>query len=136
MAELIKENPVEIVDCAELMTRLDNDVALLQEIVAMFLEQSAVLLNDIKTAILQGDMKKLQFSAHTLKGSASTFCASLTCDAAQTLEDLGMSGDLAHVDAALAQLEAALLQMTQRLRSFSAQFSSELKGPSCSSIIR
>ena len=124
MAEFIKGNAVEMVDCAGLMTRLDNDSALLQEIVAMFLEQSVELLNDIKAAIHQGDLKKLQFSAHTLKGSARTFCAPVTSEAAQALEDMGMNGDLAHADSAVAHLEAALLQMTQSLVSFSAQFSS------------
>jgi HPt (histidine-containing phosphotransfer) domain-containing protein len=123
MAEPMKQSADEIVDCAELMTRLDYDTALLEEIVATFLGQSVDLVNDIKAAILQGDARKLQFSAHTLKGSARTLCAPATCEAAQILEEMGMNADLTHAGTAQAHLEAALLKMTQRLRTFCAQFS-------------
>ncbi len=124
MGEPMMRSDLTIVDGAELMTRLDNDAGLLQELVAMFQEQSAELLNDIKGAILQGDAKKLQFSAHTLKGSAGTFCAPMTCEAAQILEDMGMNADFTHAAIALAQLEFALQQMIQSLCALSATFPS------------
>jgi HPt (histidine-containing phosphotransfer) domain-containing protein len=84
----------QVVDVAALMDRLEGDRELLQELVALYLEDEPGLLDQIARAVDSKDADALRRSAHTLKGSVGNFCAPGAHAAALALEDAGRSGEL------------------------------------------
>jgi HPt (histidine-containing phosphotransfer) domain-containing protein len=81
----------------------DRDVALanagdseelLNELIEVFRQECPVLIEQIRTAIEEGDASTLHRTAHTLKGSANVLGAMLTAEVAQQIERFGRDGDL------------------------------------------
>ena len=87
---------------------MDGDTALFQELVKVFLEESANQIRDIHTGIVNGDIKLVERAAHSIKGSASTFAAKGTAEAARHLEVLGREGKAAEFSGAVTVLEGEL----------------------------
>ena len=114
----------DLIDRMAILRLVDNDVPLLLELIAIFMEDAPRLLMDIGTALRDGDAKKLQISAHTLKGSASTFSSPLTYAAANVLEEMGRNGAVIGGDDAVRHLETTLLGMQNALRAFSLELQS------------
>jgi len=79
-------NTSPIFDRDGVMNRLDNDEALLQEVMQLFLDNTAVLLDEATIAWSQQDWTTIRQLAHTLKGSAGNVGASQIQDRAKTLE--------------------------------------------------
>jgi HPt (histidine-containing phosphotransfer) domain-containing protein len=96
----------DILDRDELLDRVDNDMEFLAETVAMFNEDGAQLLADIRRAVVDGDAAALHSAAHAFKGMAANFCANATVEAALKLEMMGKSADLAGAEEAAGALEA------------------------------
>ena len=71
------------------MAMIDGDEELFQELVTLFMSESAQLLDQIRAAVAQRDPKALERAAHSLKGSVGAFRAESAARAAQRLEDLG-----------------------------------------------
>lgn len=90
------------------LERMDGDLALLKELVALFLEDCPELLRHIKEAICNRDAQALQHTAHTLKGSVGIFCAQFALEAAYKLEIMGRDQDFSQAEAALTALEQEL----------------------------
>jgi PAS domain S-box-containing protein len=103
------------VDAAQLLARLGGNRQLLQEIVAVFLDDCPRLLARVREAIGDGDARALTFAAHTLKGSVSNFNAARAAAAARTLEELGRSGRLTDAPTACATLEHSIEQLCAEL---------------------
>jgi two-component system sensor histidine kinase/response regulator len=95
-------------DEAALLERVEGDTELLQEIVALFLEDSPRVLEEVRAAVAAGDAVALKRAAHTLKGSASNFGAAAVVATALELEAMGRTGDLTAAGPARDRLEAAL----------------------------
>jgi HPt (histidine-containing phosphotransfer) domain-containing protein len=68
-------------------------------------------------AVQERDPKKLDASAHALKGAASNFGARAVVEAALRLESKGRAGDVDGIDEALASLEQVLEPLLAELRS-------------------
>jgi two-component system, sensor histidine kinase and response regulator len=87
---------------------MDGDKELFHELVQVFLEESTRQIEQIHTGIANGDAKLVERSAHSIKGSASTFAAKPSTEAARHLEVLGREGKFAEFVPALTALEEEL----------------------------
>jgi len=100
------------IDRSEVIARVGGDELLARRIAGLFLENYPLLLDGIHEAVRMRDAPALRNVAHTLKGSVSNFPAAEAFEAAQRLEKMAQSGELAEVDLAVEALEQAV----QRLR--------------------
>jgi HPt (histidine-containing phosphotransfer) domain-containing protein len=103
------------------LSRVGGDVDLLKEVIELFLDDYPSTLEKIKSAVAASDASALEHSAHSLKGSVSTFGASRAFEAAFTLEKQGRSRDLTGAPAGLLQLEQALEALRPELESLQVQ---------------
>jgi signal transduction histidine kinase/CheY-like chemotaxis protein len=104
-----------VFDMGAALTRLDGDRELLRDVASLFLADSPRLLEEIRTAVSAADARRLQLSAHAMKGSASTFSAPALVEAAWTLEQMGRKADLSGADAAVVALERETHRFRQAL---------------------
>jgi two-component system, sensor histidine kinase and response regulator len=95
-------------DLEAALTYMDGDRDLFQELVKVFVEESTKQIQDILTGIVSGDTKLVERAAHSIKGSASTFAAKPTAEAARHLEVLGREGKFAEFPNAALVLEGQL----------------------------
>jgi HPt (histidine-containing phosphotransfer) domain-containing protein len=97
------------------MSRVGGDAELLKELADLFLEEYPRLLAELREAHLQGDAKRVEATAHGLKGSVANFGAQPAVDAALRIEQLGRSGDLTVVGEMLQTLDLTLLALRGEL---------------------
>jgi two-component system sensor histidine kinase/response regulator len=97
---------LQLLDRVVLLDRVGGDEALLVELTHIFLEEYPRMLSEISEALAAGDAKAVERSAHTLKGSVSTFGAHAATQAAHDLEKLGRQGRVMDAAAAFPLLEA------------------------------
>lgn len=98
-------------DHAVVLERLGGDEALLQEVAQLFLEEYPALMSEICAAAQDGDARRVERAAHSLKGSIANFGAEPAVQAALAVETIGRSGDLAGAQEAYAQLAVLMLQL-------------------------
>lgn len=94
------------------LERAGGEHDLLVELAGLCLADAPAALDDIRSALEQGDAKALQRAAHKLKGSLLVLAADPASDAAYRLETIGAQGALDRAASALATLEAEI----ERLR--------------------
>jgi HPt (histidine-containing phosphotransfer) domain-containing protein len=82
MAELALDRHVALL-------RVGGDEELLKEIATIFLEDYPKILVEIRAAIVGGDAKRLEESAHAMKGSVGNFGARVVVESASRLEQMG-----------------------------------------------
>lgn len=104
-------------DRPALLARVDGDEELLKELVALFLDDSVQLMNEIRESLARRDSKTLRHAAHALKGSAANFGTTAVCEAASRLEMLGQNEDLVGAEATWAELEEAMRNLRPALKS-------------------
>lgn len=97
------------------MSRVGGDAELLKELAGLFLEEYPRLLAELREAHVQGDAKRVESTAHGLKGSVANFGAQPAVDAALIIEQLGRSGNLQGVGDVLQSLDLALLALRSEL---------------------
>jgi HPt (histidine-containing phosphotransfer) domain-containing protein len=108
--------PAELLlDPSAALARVGGDAKLLGELVALFRQAYPGWLAEIRAAIANQNAAALKRAAHTLKGSAGTFGAHSTFEAAARLEELGRSGDLTGAAEACAALAAILERLDHAL---------------------
>jgi HPt (histidine-containing phosphotransfer) domain-containing protein len=95
-------------DEAVALTRVGGDFELLREVAGLFLEDYPRALEKIRSALAANDASAVEHSAHSLKGSVSTFGATDVFESALALERQGRSGNLAGARDGLRTLENAL----------------------------
>ena len=110
----------QVLDEAALVALVSGDVQLLQELAALFLEDSPLRLSEMRTALEAGDLPSLQRAAHTLKGSAGSLCGRRTAEAALRVEQFAEEGDLAQARQATAALGEELGKLEQALAKLAA----------------
>jgi HPt (histidine-containing phosphotransfer) domain-containing protein len=105
-----------------LWRRVDGDLELLQELIAVFEKETPDLLARIGTAAGQDDVAGLERSAHKIKGSLLQFSAEAAAAAALRLEEMGKGRTLAGAEEKLHVLRheidlllQSLHAMTQRI---------------------
>ena len=95
----------ESLDTAASLARVQGDVELLKELVALFLAELPELMTNLQEALNAGDGGAIERAAHKLKGSVGNFGAQPAFEAASKLEGLGREGRLSEAGLALAELE-------------------------------
>ena len=105
----------EILDRALCMQRLGGNPQLIRHLVELFRADCPRLLAAIQAAVADRNAAALERAAHTLKGAASNFAAGRVVEAAQRLEMLGRSEDLADAAAASAALEEEMTRLLAML---------------------
>ncbi len=95
-------------DRAAALARVSGDADLLRELAGVFREESPRLMAEIREALGRGDARKVEYAAHTLKGSASFFGARDVVEAAFALERMGRAGQLADGPGAAERLTSAV----------------------------
>ncbi len=93
------------------MSRVGGDAELLRELAGLFLEEYPRLVAELREAHQQGDAKRVECTAHGLKGSVANFGAKPAVDAALNIEQLGRAGNLNAVGEMLRTLDLALLAL-------------------------
>lgn len=93
------------------MSRVGGDAELLKELAGLFLEEYPRLLAELHDAHQQGDAKRIESTAHGLKGSVANFGAKPAVDTALLIEQMGRKGDLTAVGEVLKTLDLALLAL-------------------------
>jgi PAS domain S-box-containing protein len=96
------------VDLALLMSRVEGDRALLEELVTMFLQNYPRQVADVWQAIQAGHVSRVEQIAHSLKGALGTFGVKTAYALAQRLEACGQTADLGAASAVLQQLAGEL----------------------------
>ena len=81
-------------DRAEVLRRLEGDDQLLREIIDLFIQDSASLVDRLRRAVERKDAAEVCAAAHRLKGSASNLAAGPVTDAARALEAIAERGAL------------------------------------------
>jgi PAS domain S-box-containing protein len=103
------------------MSRVGGDMELLKEVIGLFLDDYPSTLEKIKGAVEARNASALEHTAHSLKGSVSTFGAQRAFEAAFALEKQGRSGDLQAATAGLTELEQALAALRPELELIQAK---------------
>jgi signal transduction histidine kinase/DNA-binding response OmpR family regulator len=99
-------------DVTGALAQVNGDRQLLAELAGLFLAACPGWMTEMRAAIVGGDPRRLQLSAHTLKGGVATFAARAAYEAALRLEQMGWAGNLSAAPEAL----AALAQEVEHLR--------------------
>jgi len=115
MPEQDAEPPV--VDWEAAVSHFEGDVELLKEIAEMFLEESPVLMYQMREALNLGDCSALERAAHTLKGSVGNFAAKPAYEAALKVESVGRDNEMRHADKAYRRLEEEIARLKPVLTS-------------------
>jgi PAS domain S-box-containing protein len=116
-----EEPPVEVLDEALLVSRVDSDPQLLRDLVDLFLEECPRLVDEIRVALDRKDAKAVERGAHGLKGCTSNLAAKMASEAALKLERLAHAGDLLHAESVLQELECQLLRLKPALLAVRAE---------------
>ncbi len=115
-----REAPAVILDHDEIRDRVGGDTNLLHELIELFFADYPQMWQNVRDALSQGDAAKLSQAAHTLKGSVGVFGAQNARAAAERLEQLASTGDLAQAAEAVTQLETELERLKPVLHSLDA----------------
>ncbi|MCX5874657.1 MAG: response regulator [Deltaproteobacteria bacterium] len=107
----------EIVDKAQLLARVGCDVALLRELVDLFLDTGGGMLSHVEHSVRQGNAEAIERAAHAIKGAVGNFAADRAFEAALKLETMGREGTLKHTDRAFKDLEREINLFTDVLAS-------------------
>ncbi|MFZ0389430.1 MAG: PAS domain S-box protein [Calditrichia bacterium] len=107
-------------DSQELMERMEGDLDLLKELLDIFEETSADILESISLGIKEKDAQTVERGAHSLKGSVSNFSAGYVRDLAFQLEEMGRNNNLENAETVFARLKTELPEMIKTLQKFCA----------------
>jgi two-component system, sensor histidine kinase and response regulator len=94
------------------LDRVGGEEELFDEVLQLFLSDAPNRLTEIRTALEQGDTKRLEIGAHSLKGAAGYVGAERTVARALKLESMGRSADLSKALEEFRELEREI----ERLR--------------------
>jgi two-component system, sensor histidine kinase and response regulator len=101
------------------LTRVDGDLALLGELIRIFLDEFPHQLTEIRQAIVAKDASRLGRAAHSLGGAVANFGAKPAHEAALRLEAISARNDMARAATAATELEQALERLRPALLSAS-----------------
>ena len=95
-----------------------GDPDLLQEVLGVFVDESAGWLRDLQDAASKKDPERLRRAAHTIKGAASNCGAAQTAGAAAVVERLAAEGDIPAATAKAADLAISLRQLSNSVSGY------------------
>jgi CheY-like chemotaxis protein len=98
------------VDLSYALATVQGDKAILAEVVALFLDNYPVWLQELRVAIDQGDARQIEQVAHSLKGAVGIFGMTPAYQLAQEIET---SARMGHLTVTSATLEALARELEQ-----------------------
>ena len=107
-------------DRDEVLGRMGNDTALLAELTQIFRVQMPRMQAEIERCLRENDARALERAAHTLQGSAASFGAKRAVAAAQSVEQLGRSGQLQDAGPLIEELNRELAHLARDLQEVTA----------------
>ena len=107
-----KNEDLPVFDARAAMEGVDGDLALLQEIAELFLEDLPETLSELRRAAEERDMVAVDRLAHKLKGSVGNLGALAAHDAAVLVERLGKEKRIDEIPAAAAKLLGEIDKLT------------------------
>jgi signal transduction histidine kinase/CheY-like chemotaxis protein len=105
----------QVVNKAELLSRLDGDAQLLGELIEVFLADSGSLLQQVSDAVAGQNPVALERAAHKLSGTVSIFGSRPAMQSALALETMGRNRHLPHAGEVLAQLKGQMEALEEAL---------------------
>jgi two-component system, sensor histidine kinase and response regulator len=96
------------VDRRALFSRVEGDMALLKDIVLLFLDDTPKLIQELRGAVSQGDWPQMARVTHTLKGAVGNFGAPQAFELTRELEAAIRKREVGFVSNLFTQLEAEL----------------------------
>jgi len=117
-AEHVAKPCAAVFDPQAALSRVRGDRDMLLDIVRLFFDEIPELLSTLRTSIARGDGRAIERTAHSVKGTVSSFGAQAAQAAALKLEEIGRSGDLTHVETAGAALEREVTLLHHALEVF------------------
>ncbi len=99
--------------------RFPGDNRLLRELVRLFLADVPSMMEQIRTALANGNAEALRIAAHTLKGSISNFATAGAWETALELEGVARRGELSTAAGVQQALEARMAALTRTLEALS-----------------
>jgi CheY-like chemotaxis protein len=99
----------------------EDDPDMLADIIRLYLDRSAELLQSLEAAIAGRDAEAMRVAAHTLKSSSANLGAGALADICRELEEMGRGGSLENAATRLSQL-------TAEYREVRAELAEEIKG--------
>ena len=106
------------VDWPKPLKIVQGDRDLLREVAAAFLEESRMVMRELKKAAESDDAKSFQRSAHTIKASFRTFGVETAHDLAFDLECAGKENRIASVTSQIPELDSAVATVSEQLKHF------------------
>ena len=85
----------------------------MDEVIQLFLSDAPSRLAEVRASLEQGDPKRLQMAAHSLKGAAGYVGAERTSAQSLKLEELGRNADLSRALVEFQQLEREVERFRQ-----------------------
>ena len=106
------------VDWPKPLKVVQGDRDLLREVAAAFLEESRMVMRELKKAAESGDAKTFQRSAQPIKASFRTFGVESAHDLAFDLECAGKEDRIGSVTSQIPELESAVAMVSEQLKHF------------------
>jgi HPt (histidine-containing phosphotransfer) domain-containing protein len=95
----------DVWDLADVMTRVENDLHLLRELLLMFKVEFPHAMHSLESSVAGGDLKSTAALSHKLKGMLSNLGGARAAAAAAKLEALASSGEKSLLAEALSALK-------------------------------
>lgn len=117
-----EQNSLEgIVNLPELLARVDYDWELLQEIVDLFKDEFPRLHEQLRAAVLQGDLSQVEKLAHTLKGMLLTLSIEHCADTVAAMEQQAKAEDVIGVREGFKVFESTIDRLRPGLDAYMAE---------------
>jgi two-component system sensor histidine kinase/response regulator len=107
-----------VLDRAAMLATVEQDLALLRELVEIFLAETPGLLAQIRSGVEEKNAERVERAAHTLKGAMLNFGARRACEVARQLETRGREARLDDAAPLVPQLESEMTQACQALSDY------------------
>lgn len=105
-----------VINLAPALSRLENDRDLLCDLARFYLEDSPLLISELRRGIKTEDFELITRSAHSLKGLAANFDAHAAVAVAFAVEQGGREQQLKTVQEKLPELEETVQQVATALQ--------------------
>ncbi|QDV42773.1 Signal transduction histidine-protein kinase BarA [Stieleria neptunia] len=107
-------------DLEPVRTMVAGNDELLRELLAMYLDESEMLLSQIESAILSGDGEAVRRAGHTLSGASRSVGAAETSDLAQELRSVEDGGPFDDAAECVTQLRASVAAVAKVMKAYLA----------------
>lgn len=104
----------------ELRDRVDGDDELMREVLAVYLEDTPMVLDSLRQALEAGATESAAKAAHTLKGSSANVAAERLRSQAYALEQKARAGDLAEARRLFTGLQSEFQALQNMLNQYLA----------------